>query len=302
MSERKILVTGAKGMVGSRFAELFGEGGRLVPVDIDELNICDAGAVKHYLSGKDWEAIVHFAAFTDVNEAEKQRGDKSGACWRVNVEGTRNLAEAAGRGLLFIYISTDMVFPGSERDPGPYGENHQVEAKLSELTWYGYTKAEGENAVKEVMGKEAVILRIMYPVRASFEGKLDYFRKPLALFDEGKLYPVFTDQQISITFIDEACEAIGRVIKRGEGGVFHASSRNVTTPYEVISCLIEKLREKRGVVKGATLEEFLEKTGAEVYRYPKYGGLQVEESEKKLGMRFMTTEEIIDEIARQLQG
>jgi hypothetical protein len=52
------------------------------------------------------------------------------------------------------------------------------------------------------------ILRIIYPVRTKFEIKLDFLRKPLALFDEGKLYPLFADQKISVSFIDEIVEIL----------------------------------------------------------------------------------------------
>jgi dTDP-4-dehydrorhamnose reductase len=300
MSER-ILVTGAEGMVGSRLMELYGEKGLFLPVDIDDLDITDEAVVEKFVKGKELAGVVHLAAFTDVGGAEKQRGDRNGACWRVNVEGTRNLVEAMDGGQ-FIYVSTDMVFSGSEEDPGPYEEDHVLEKDGRKLTWYGITKAEGEKVVLAKMGVRAAILRIVYPVRARFEKKLDYFRKVLALFDEGKLYPMFSDQQVSVTFIDEACEAIVRMIERGGGGVFHASSRDVTTPHEIFSYLIEKARERKGVVEETMLEEFLEKTGAEVYRYPKYGGLRVERTEKELGMKFSSWREVVERFVEQLRG
>ena len=42
----------------------------------------------------DFEWLILFSAFTDVDEAEKQRGDKNGACWNINVKGVKNIIDA----------------------------------------------------------------------------------------------------------------------------------------------------------------------------------------------------------------
>ena len=85
------------------------------------------------------------------------------------------------------------------------------------------------------MGKERTILRLVYPVRAKYSPKLDYLRKPLSLFDQGKLYPLFSDQQVTITFIDEACLALGKIIDGKLFGIFHASTPDLSTPFKLVS-------------------------------------------------------------------
>ena len=80
--------------------------------------------------------ILHFAAYTDVSQAENQRDDKNGACWQINVEGTRNLVKLAKEvNAHFIHISTDYVFPGSEEDPGPHKESDIPEVNSSEINF-----------------------------------------------------------------------------------------------------------------------------------------------------------------------
>ncbi|MCH7641093.1 sugar nucleotide-binding protein [Patescibacteria group bacterium] len=294
-----ILVTGSTGFVGSRFVELYPRKNNLHFPRRFEFDITSFPQVRDLISNYNFRAVVNFASYTDVGAAEDQRDDKKGSCWQINVEGTRNLVRSINPNKVhFIQISTDYVFPGSKEDPGPYSEFHLPGKDSPKLTWYGYTKAEAERVIKNSLGEQATILRLIYPVRASFKDKLDYLRKPLQLYDEGKLYPMFTDQQISLTYIDEACSALNKITVEGTKGVLHASSRDVTTPYEIVSYLIERARGKKNAVKTATLDEFLQKVDNPV-RYPKFGGLKVEETEKKIGMTFSTWREIVDKLVSQ---
>jgi dTDP-4-dehydrorhamnose reductase len=300
-----ILVIGSEGLVGSRFVETSERKNFLhLPKEV-ELDITDRSDIQDILTSYSFSAVVNFAAFTDVNKAEEERGDKNGKCWQVNVEGVKNLAEAIkphkGR-IHFIQISTDMVFSGSVDDPGPYREDHEPEKDLDKVTWYGYTKGEGERFVKEALGEKATVLRIIYPVRAKFDRKLDYIRKPLSLYDEGKLYPLFSDQQISITYIDEACRALDKIITESVTGTFHAGSSNTTTPFNLISKVIERTRGVSNVASPIALDNFLKEKNFPKFRYPRMGGLSVEKSEQQLGLKFSNWEEIVEILVSQGLG
>lgn len=286
----KILVTGASGLVGSRFVELHSRLSELLMPSQEELDITSLESVKNYFKKYPCDAVVNFAAYTNVGEAENQRGDKNGDCWKVNVNGVANLLSALTDSQLLIQISTDMVFPGSAQRPGPYSESDLAEIDSSKVTWYGFTKAEAERLV----GNRGTILRLIYPVRAHFDRKLDYLRKHIKLFNEGKLYPLFTDQQVSITFIDEACLAVQKIIDQKAKGVFHAGSSDTVIFYDLICYLLKQLREDVSGIEKTSID-----TLNNPVRYPKYGGLQVEETEKKLGIKFSTWKEIVDDLVEQ---
>jgi dTDP-4-dehydrorhamnose reductase len=298
---KEILLTGSSGLVCSRFIELYGKEYKLAIPDYPEFDLTNSENVRKTISEINPEVIVNFAAYTNVSEAENQRDDKNGDCWKINVEGIKNLINTLNPQIRFIQISTDMVFPGSEENPGPYKESHKSETDSKKVTWYGFTKGEGERMVLEKLGSDATVLRLIYPVRAKFEAKADYIRKPLALFDEGKLYPLFNDQQVSIAFIDEVALALKTIIDKDAKGIFHASSCNTTTPYELISYVIEKVRGKTGVVQTSSLKEFLKKADNPV-RYPMFGGLKVESTEKELGIKYNNWKEIVDELISQGLG
>jgi len=293
----KVFLTGGSGLVGSFFVENYSGKYKIVAPEYPKIDLTKKETFEDIIKEEKPDVILHFAAYTDVSQAESQKDDKTGTCWQINVEGTKNLVSLAKNvGAHLIHISTDYVFPGSEEDPGPHKESDIPEVNSSKLTWYGFTKAEAERAVNRILSEEKTILRIIYPVRAKYPAKLDYLRKPLALFDQRKLYPLFNDQQVTITFIDEACLALEKIIDGKIYGVFHASTPDLSTPYDLVSYLIEKARGVKGAVKSASLDEFLKNSGSSPVRYQKFGGLKVEETQKSLGIKFSPWRKVIDSL------
>jgi len=297
---KKVFITGVLGLVGSRFVELQKNNFDITASDVDTLDITNKEAVHLFFKENKFDAIVHFAAYTDVGKAEEQKGDKNGLCWKVNVEGTKNLVESTDpKETHFIQISTDMVFPANKEDHGPYSEDHQVKLKTNSLSWYGYTKAMAEKVVSDNLGLDnSTVLRLIYPVRAKFKDKLDYLRKPLSLYDQGKLYPLFNDQQLSVCFIDEASAALQKIIDKKKTGIFHASSADLTSPLEIISYLIEKTGRKKSALIAIPIKDFLKKKDNPV-RYPIFGGLRVNYTEKELEVKFGSWKTIVDSLVYQ---
>lgn len=286
---KEILVTGSSGLVGSRFVELSNH--QLLTPRQEELNIANLDSVKEYLDQYKPNLIINFAAYTNVTEAENQTGDESSISWQINVKGVENLLES---GIPLIQISTDMVFSGAEDDPGPYSESHPVESTPSHLTWYGWTKNQAEKRVTEA---GQTVVRIIYPVRSHFDVKKDYLRQPLWLFSQGKLYPMFNDQQVSFTFIDELVEVLEKLIEDPKQGIFHVSS-NTFTPHELISFAVEKLGGDASSIQPNAIKPYLEKQ-ANKYRYPVRGGLDAKETQEKLGINFRTWQEVVEELIKQ---
>src|SRR3989339_28291 len=124
----KIYITGSRGMVGSRFLELLPRDLIALTPEIDKLDITNNSSVFPFFESEKPDITLHFAAFTDVGGGESQKGDREGSCWKINVEGSKNLAEACKKyNSHMIHISTDYCFSGSSDDPGPYSEDHPVE-------------------------------------------------------------------------------------------------------------------------------------------------------------------------------
>lgn len=292
MSKIKVLVTGASGLVGSRFIEL-AKNYQFATPEFPDFDLTDPKSVQKAVDDFNPEWIVNFAAFTDVNASETQAGDESGLAWKVNVEGTKNLVKAFPSNKI-IHISTDMVFPGNIENPGPYAEKDKTPDTNENLTWYGWTKNRAEKVILEHGG---TILRIIYPVRAHFDQKLDYIRGPLKKYSEGSMYPLFNDQQVSIAFIDEIAQTLQKIIDTEKSGIFHCSS-DTTSPYELISFTIDQLGGDASTVKQASIQEFL-KTQTNKNRYPVWGGLKTVVTEEKLDLHFSTWQTVVEKLIGQ---
>jgi dTDP-4-dehydrorhamnose reductase len=297
---KKVFVTGASGLVGSRFIEIYSSEYEIAAPDFPEFDLTDPQKVKDAVVKFNPDVIVNFAAYTNVSEAENQRDNRDGSCWRINVDGVKNLTSIINpEKTHFIHISTDYIFSNSDKIRGPYFEDTSPETDSSRLTWYGYTKAEGERLINNIFGKTQTILRLIYPVRAKYAAKLDYLRKPLSLFDQGLLYPLFNDQEVTISFVDEVSLALEKIIKEKVYGTFHASTPDTSTPYELVSYLIEKVRGIKGAVDAVTFAEFMQNPDNSPIRYQKYGGLMVEKTQDVLGIKFSPWKKVVEILADQ---
>jgi len=294
----KILVTGGNGLVGSHFIENYPNalGNTVLSPNREQLDITMLDSVENFFKLHNPDVVIHFAGFTDVSKAEDERDNKGGACWTTNVGGTSNLVKAAGKkSAFFIFISTDNVFSGNKQNPGPYYEDFPIEENSNLLSWYGWTKAEAENIVKTTLAN-FVILRISNPIRARYDLKLDYARKIINLFDQDKLYPMFEDQYLTLTYINEVTEILKIILEKWLTGIFHVSSKNLFTPYKLANFLIEKARGKKQAVRPISIEDFLKINPS---RYPHYGGLKVDRTEKLLDLKLNTWEETLTAIVKQ---
>ncbi len=296
----KILAFGADSLVGSRFTDLYHKDTQIITPKITEHDITDKADLREFFAqnAADFDSVINFAAITDVDGAEKERENEEGLTWKVNVGGAENIAqECKKHSKYLIQISTDFVFPGTKEKPGPYSEEETLPASLEGIGWYGWTKRMAEQRVREIWDNSA-ILRITYPYRAHYPVKIDFARKILELFDEGKLYPMFSDQTITPSFIDEIAKVLYLLVEEKKTGVFHSASKDTVTPYEFASYLLEKARKARNVVQKGSMQAFLGKPGSTPR--PLFGGLKVEKTEKELGIAFMTWRAAIDEFVSQL--
>lgn len=297
---KKVAIIGGSGMVASRFIDLSAKNFDIISLDEKTLDITDKGAVEKYFqenSGVD--AVVNFAAFTNVDGAEAQKGDETGLAWRLNVEGPRNLAEACKKlNKFLVHISTDFIFPGNEETPGPYDESAKLPDSPTGIGWYGWTKNRGEFQIPSSKFKIAIV-RYGYPFRAAkYEAKLDWARNLLKLYDEQKLYPLFTDQIQSVLFIDNLVEPLAKIVSEEIEGIFHIVSLDTTTPFDIGSYLLEKYAGKPVEIQKGSIVEFLKASGR--IPRPRFGGLLTEKTQEKLGMKFKSWREMVDEFISQI--
>ena len=98
---QKLLVTGASGLLGNKIVTLAENSFHVTPTDVTEplhpnavkADITDETGISHLFNKVKPDLVIHTASETNVDrcETEKERA------WKINVEGTRNIAEACQR-------------------------------------------------------------------------------------------------------------------------------------------------------------------------------------------------------------
>jgi dTDP-4-dehydrorhamnose reductase len=144
----RIMVTGAKGMLGSDVVEVLAADHDVTGVDFDDFDLTDLPAVSKAMQAVLPDLVVHCAAWTDVDGCERDPN----RAFQQNVGGTWNLATAAAEtGARLVYISTDFVFDGAKREP--YTEFDAP----NPLNTYAASKLAGEEAVCRLVPRHYIV-------------------------------------------------------------------------------------------------------------------------------------------------
>jgi len=266
-----IIGTGLSGMVGSRFAELNKDKFNFINLDLTTgVDITNAKKVGTALAKHQPTIVIHFAAFTDVSKAYQEKGNKQGIVYQVNTLGTKNIAQACKKhNHYLIHISTDFIFDGQKKTP--YTEDD----KPNPIEWYGQTKFWAEQEVAK-SGCDYVIARLAFPFRAHFPQKLDLIRNILAKLKTNSLYPMFTDQIITPTFIDDICQVLNVFIDKKPTGIYHIVGSTSLSPYELAKKIAQVFNLKADIKKGS-FKEYMKKDPRPRQQYLKLSNSKLQE-------------------------
>lgn len=239
----KVVVTGAKGQLGTDLVHLLADRGyEVYGYGREELDITNFYQVKQVISEVNPDVVIHAAAYTKVDLAESEPDQ----AFLINAYGTRNVAvvsEAVGAKL--VYISTDYVFDGMATTP--YNEF----APTNPLSIYGKSKLAGEQFVRDLHSK-------FFIVRTSWVyGKHgnNFVKTMLKLAQERDELMVVHDQVGCPTYTVDLANCILELIQTEKYGVYHVSNSGHCSWYEFAKAIFEEARIKVKV-NPCTTEEF----------------------------------------------
>lgn len=227
----KVLVTGVAGQLGyDVINELNKRGIKAIGTDIREedelinkanwdkyvqLDITDKTKVKEVVSQINPDAIIHCAAWTNVDGAEDENNKP--LVKKINANGTDNLVKATKLiDAKFLYISTDYVFDGEGTRPWqPDDKNFDPQ------NYYGETKLQGELVVSSQLDK-IFIVRIAWVF--GLNGK-NFIKTMLSLADKGyKELKVVDDQIGTPTYTYDLARLLVDMIQTEKYGYYHATN------------------------------------------------------------------------------
>jgi len=233
-SGKKILITGANGLLGQKVTEMFANETEhtLVLTDLAEkgedtrefeyfpMDITKKDSVKDSIKKYMPDIIINTAAYTNVDGCETERE----LSWKVNVDAVKNFIIASRiNNSKIIHISTDYVFDGKS---GNYDERSMP----NPLSYYGKGKLASENALM-ASGVPHVIVRTMIIYGTGKNLRLNF---ALWLIDKlGKNEPVnIVDDQFGMpTISDDIAWGLVKIVDNNRKGLYHISGSEYASRY-----------------------------------------------------------------------
>ncbi len=208
----KVFLTGVSGQLGHDAANVLQRRGvDFLGVSSRELDITDRDAVLRTVRDYRPDAVLHCAAYTQVDRAE----DEPERCMEINAGGTRNLAEACRSiGAKMLYISSDYVFSGAGNRPW------ETDDPTGPLNVYGRSKLEGEHAVRELLDR-AFLVRTSWLIGAHGN---NFVKSMLRLAGDRRELNVVDDQIGSPTFSADLAPLLCDMLTTDAFGIYHATN------------------------------------------------------------------------------
>ncbi len=248
---RKILLTGANGLLGQKTTEVFARETEheLILTDLapkaeeprkftyHELDITNKESVKEFVKIHKPEIIINAAAFTNVDGCETERE----LSWRVNVDAVKNLIIASRiNSSKIIHISTDYVFDGVY---GGYDEN----STPNPLSFYGKAKLASENALI-ASGVEFTIIRTMIIYGYGRNVKRNFALWLVDKLGNNEPVTIVDDQYGMPTMVDDLGLALNRIVERERTGIYNVCGSEYISRYDFALKLADIFNFDRSLV------------------------------------------------------
>ncbi|MGE5400172.1 MAG: dTDP-4-dehydrorhamnose reductase [Ignavibacteriales bacterium] len=296
--KKRILVTGANGMLGQRLVNYFSKernvellAASVEPAHFDsnvpyvQIDLSKRDSVKNIVYDFFPDYIVNAAAYTNVDMCEKDRE----MAWKVNVKGVEYLAETARIiDAHLIHMSTDYVFDGKN---GPYTE----EAKPRPLGYYGRTKLASENALR-LIGATNTIIRtnVLYgPVK---NGRPDFVRWVVNSLREYKEIRIVTDQIGNPTYIDDLVQGISKIIEFRKQGIFNIGGREFISRFDFTLKIADFFKLDKNLIKPILTAELNQPA-----HRPLRSGLVILKAETTLGYKPHSIQDALVKMKKELE-
>jgi dTDP-4-dehydrorhamnose reductase len=214
----KIIVTGARGQLGTELMELLGARSHLevLGLDLPEHDLTDRDHVLGVITQWRPDAVIHGAAFTAVDLCEEEVE----TAYRVNCAATRFVADGARRvGAHVVYVSTDYVFDGTKAEP-------YVEWDLpNPQSVYGRTKLGGEMEIDPGWS----IARTSWV--CGYHGN-NMVKTLMRLAEGGGEVSFVDDQRGHPTFAGDLAKMLYKLAVERVPGTFHTTNQGAVSWYE----------------------------------------------------------------------
>jgi dTDP-4-dehydrorhamnose reductase len=211
--------------------------------------------------------VIHAGAMSKPDECEQNQWQ----AYTTNTEGTLTLLmNAAEQKSFFLFISTDFIFDGEK---GMYKEDDAP----NPVNFYGKTKAEAEDAVKEYEFAWAIIRTVLVYGKPQV-GRSNILTIVKEKLEKGEKYNVVDDQVRTPTYVEDLAAGIISILEKKAEGVYHLSGKDVLTPYQMACLAADHLGLDKTLIQKVTAASF-----SQPAKRPPKTGFVIDKAKKDIG-------------------
>jgi dTDP-4-dehydrorhamnose reductase len=296
---RRILVTGANGLLGQKLIELLLSKEECYPIataksklvidlprgEFHLMDIAHAAQVNLVIASTKPDVVINTAAMTQVDQCETGKEK----CWLANVTAVEYLVKACeANNIHLVHLSTDFIFDGTR---GPLDENE----KPNPLSYYGESKLAAEEVIQKSKTSWAILRTVLV-----FGVTKDMSRSNIVLWvkkslEEGKTINVVNDQWRTPTLAEDLAMGCYLAATKKAKGIYNISGYEMMTPYDIAIKTAEFFGLDKSLIKETDSTKFKQPAA----RPPKTGFI-IDKAKKELGYQPRSFEEGLKVLASQI--
>jgi len=302
---KKVLITGANGLLGQKLVLVFSSEKKVLASDLhpeffppppkeskeifdyQSLDITDKEKLKATVFSFKPEVIINSAAYTDVDgcETEKEKA------WKVNVKGVKNLADLCKENKIkLVHLSTDYLFDGEN---GPYSEDEPP----NPLGYYAQTKLESEEVIKENLGDYVIVrTNVLYGNGIKVNNFVLWVINQLK--KDQNIYAV-TDEFNNPTLADNLADAISELIEKSFLGIINIGGSEYLSRFDFAQKIALKFNLDRKKIFRITVKELERKLNKKRAKRPPKGGVKIDLAKKILCTKLLDVDEGLEYMRHQ---
>lgn len=267
---KKILILGAKGMLGQELVHMFknDKSYTVTAWDKGELDITQEKEVKNKIGKIKPAIIINAAAYNAVDKCEQDRKEFELAK-KLNSSAPGYLAKIAKKiGATLIHFSSDYVFDGQPDIPEPEGCAHvcsscslhetyqpaigfDENSKPRPISNYGKSKLLGEKEIKKNTKKYYIIrLSKLFGKSGISEGaKRSFFDVMSEIGKNNKIVKAVDEETSCFTYAPDLAKKVKEIIdSKKDFGIYHIVNSDPCTWYEAVLELYRQAKIKTKVL------------------------------------------------------
>ena len=302
MANKKILITGANGLLGQKLIDLYltkpdktliatAKGDCRYPHRNNfiyaSLDITNQQEVEEVIQRFQPDCVINTAAMTNVDACETEKE----ACDALNVDAVKYLADACKKvNSHFIHISTDFIFDGEN---GPYSE----EAEALPLSYYGWSKLKGEDMVKTHANSWAILRTVLVYGVVHDMSRSNIVLWAKGALEKGQTINVVDDQFRTPTLAEDLAMGCFLAEDQQAQGIYNISGKDFMNIFELVNAIANYYELDANLIKRSSSTNLNQPA-----KRPPITGFKLDKAMRELNYQPHSFAEGLEIVKQQLAG